>query len=169
MRLRTTVPVLLSAAALLLLPACGGDSEETSASSSSSSSSSSAPESSAPAEDASGFCGEAQTALDATNDAVLVAQSDPTQLSAALQEATDQLAAITPPDEIAADWQTLVDGGQQLATATAGVDITTPEGQAAISAQLSELSATVDPASANVETYLSDTCGITEGSSAPTS
>jgi hypothetical protein len=162
MRLRSLAPAVLTAAAVLVLPACGGDSEESASSGSSSSSSSSAAATtdSSAAEDTSAFCGEAQAALDANNEAILTAQEDPTQLSAAVQQATDQLSAITPPDEIATDWQTLVDTGQQLADLTAGVDITTPEGQAQIGSQLQEIGASADPASANVEAYLSETCGI---------
>lgn len=162
MRLRSLAPAVLTAAAVLVLPACGGDSDVSASSGSSSSSSSAAAttESSA-AEDTSAFCDQAQAALDANNQAVLTAQEDPTRLSAAVQQATDQLDAITPPDEIAADWQTLVDTGQQLADLTAGVDITTPEGQAQIAGQLQEIGTAANPASTNVQAYLGANCGIT--------
>ncbi len=160
MRLRTLVPATLSAAALLVLPACGGGSDDTGAAATSSSSSA-APtaESSAPADD-SEFCQQAQAALDANNQAVTDAQTDPSQLSAILTQATDQLESVTPPDEIATDWQTLVDSGRQLAQAVQGVDITTPEGQQAVAGTLQEISAQVEPASANVQSYLAETCGI---------
>ncbi|GHE08530.1 hypothetical protein [Klenkia taihuensis] len=161
MRLRTLVPATLSAAALLVLPACGGSSDDTgSAATSSSSSSAAATTGSSAAADDSEFCQQAQAALDANNQAVTDAQSDPSQLSSILTQATDQLEAVTPPEAIAGDWQTLVDAGRQLADATAGVDLTTPEGQQQVAGTLQQIGATVEPASANVQSYLSENCGI---------
>jgi thioesterase domain-containing protein len=160
MRLRTLVPATLSAAALLVLPACGGSSDDTGSAATSSSSSAAATTESSAAADDSEFCQQAQAALDANNQAVTDAQSDPSQLSSILTQATDQLEAVTPPDAIASDWQTLVDAGRQLAEATAGVDLTTPEGQQQVAGTLQEIGTTVEPASANVQSYLSENCGI---------
>ncbi len=167
MRPRTALTTGLSAAALLLLTACGGSTSDTAsgsatssaaATSSTSATSSTATGSVAPADAA--FCEQAQQSLGAVTAAVSSAQSDPTQLSAALQSAATELGGIEPPAEISTDWQTLVDGAQQLADATAGVDISTPEGQAQVSAQLGQLNTTLDPASTRVQTYLQNTCGL---------
>lgn len=160
MRLRAVVPATLSAAALLVLPACGGSDDTGSAAGSSSPSAAATTAESSAAADDSAFCQQAQAALDANNQAVTDAQSDPSQLSALLTQATDELEAITPPDAIATDWQTLVDSGRQLAQAVEGVDITTPEGQQAIAGTLQQITATVEPASTNVQSYLAENCGI---------
>jgi len=170
MRLRTLAPATLSAAALLVLPACGGGSDDTGSAAGSSSPSAAATttESSAAADD-SGFCQQAQAALDANDQAVTDAQSDPTQLSSILTQATDQLESVTPPEAIAGDWQTLVDAGRQLAQAVSGVDITTPEGQQQISGTLQQITSTVGPASTNVQSYLAENCGIATTPTAATS
>ncbi|WP_157518956.1 hypothetical protein [Modestobacter sp. Leaf380] len=170
MRLRTLVPATLSAAALLLLPACGGSDDSADASSSSAASTSSAPQSSEPADaDTEAFCTDAQAALTSIQGAITATASDPTQASAAFQQAADELAAVTPPDEIADAWQTLGDSFQQVADNTAGVDISTPEGQAQFQQVLDGLGAEADPASTATETYLTDNCGITDLTPAPTS
>lgn len=171
MRKLPTVPAVLSVAAVLLLSACGGDSSDTAATSSSSSASatsSAAPESSAGAGDSEAFCADAQAAIGSINTAFETATTDPTQLSAALQSSADELGAVTAPDEIAADWQTLADVAQQLADATAGVDITTPEGQATVQDVFTQIEGPSDAASANVEAYVTDTCGAAPGAT-PTS
>jgi hypothetical protein len=163
---------LAGAAAVVLLTACGGGSSDDSASSSSSktsSSSSSSSSSSAAAADTE-FCQQAAT-LD-EDLAGLTNASDPSQLAPALQQVSQRLHQLTPPAEIADDWNTLVGAIDQLAQAAAATDFTNQQQAAAFAQTASQLESQLGPASTNVENYLSNQCGIDTGgteSSAPSS
>ncbi|SDF97550.1 hypothetical protein [Klenkia brasiliensis] len=158
--MRRALPAALTAAALLLLPGCGGSDDGGAAAPSSSAAASPTGTAGGTAGADAAFCQQAQVALRANQQAVADAQADPAQLSSVLTQATDQLEAVTPPEAVAADWQTLVDAGRQLAQAVQGVDVTTPEGQQAVAGTLQQVGAAVGPASTRVQTYLADTCGI---------
>jgi hypothetical protein len=170
--MRAPAPLLTAglSAALLLLAGCGGSDEGSSAASSSSGSSSSsaapttsgspAAPSSAASPDAAAFCAEAVSLEQSVNETVGTASSDPTQLPPALQRLADQYAAIEPPAEIAADWNALADGLDQIAAAFAEVDLTDPAAQQALGQKIAELQGPLDTASTNVETYLRDECGL---------
>jgi hypothetical protein len=149
------------AAAVVLLSACGGSDEGSSASSSSEATAS---ESSA---DAAGsqFCTEAagiQEKVGASFD-----EQDPASLGQALQEGAAEIRGIEPPAEIAADWNALADGLDQIAAAFAEVDLTDPAAQQALGQKIAELQGPLDTASTNVETYLRDECGLELDSGEP--
>src|SRR4051794_19601186 len=154
---------LATAAAVVLLTACGGGDGNDSASSSSASetSSSSSSESSGAAADTE-FCQQAAS-LDSELSGLTNVQ-DPTQLAPALQAVSQRLHQLTPPAEIATDWNQLVGAIDQLAQAAAGTDFTDEAQAAAFGQTATQLEAQLGPASTNVENYLSTQCGIdTEG------
>jgi hypothetical protein len=70
--------------------------------------------------------------------------------------------ALDPPDEIADDWQKLVEGSRDAAEATANIDPNDPDAAAAFSEQYQDLI----EASTNVYQYLGDECGM-EGFTPP--
>ena len=144
------------AAAVVLLSACGGSDEDGSAASGSGAESS-ATESSAGAA-GSKFCTEAagiQEKVGASFD-----EQDPASLGVALQEGAAEIRNIEPPAEIAADWNALADGLDQIAAAFTEVDLTDPAAQQALGQKIAELQGPLDSASTNVETYLRDECGL---------
>ena len=164
---------LAGAAAVAMLSACGGGSSDDTASSSSSSSetsssSSSSSSSSAPEAD-SAFCQQAaglQTQLASTPDL-----SDPAAAAPAFQQIADSVRGIDAPAEISSDWNALADGLEQIGQLFATTDFNDPNQAAAAQQQIAQLESTLSSASTNVESYLTDQCGIdTSGDGAsPTS
>jgi hypothetical protein len=154
------------AAAVLLLTACGGSDDDTSASRESSSSAS-ASGSAAGSE----FCTEAARALSELEPAFTDQGGDPAALAPALQEAADKVRAIDPPSQIASDWTALGDGIEQFAQAFGEVDVNDPASASALQQRTSEIIGQLSMSATNVETYLSEECGLQTptGSSAPTS
>lgn len=148
------------AAAVVLLSACGGSDEGGSAAGSSETESS-APESSAGSAD-SQFCTDAAEIQERVG-STLSDQSDPTALPQALQDAAAEIRAVEPPPEIAADWASLADGVEQIATAFGSIDFNDPNALATFQEQVGQLEAQLGTASTNVETYLRDECGIDTG------
>jgi hypothetical protein len=167
---------LAGAAAFVLLTACGGgDGEDTASSSSasettSSSSASGSAEGSAdaPAADTE-FCQQAGTFLQQIQTTDLNTE-DPAAIGDLLSQAAGQMRAIEPPSEISADWTALAGAIEQLGTAYSTTDFSDPEQATAFSQAAAELEAQLTTASTNVETYLSDQCGLESSeSAAPTS
>lgn len=152
---------LSAAASVLLLTACGGSVQGSSASGSSSApttSTSSAAGSSTPSAETAAFCSEAVALEESMNATVGRASADPTQLAPALQQLADQYAAIEAPQEIAGDWGTLVDGIQQLATATQGVDFTDPAAAEQLQTSVGGLEGQLTTATTSVSAYASANC-----------
>jgi hypothetical protein len=157
MRLFTACRSGLSvAAAAVLLSACGGSDEGGSASGSSETSAR-ASESGASAD--SQFCTDA-AAIQERVGSTLNDQSDPTALPQALQEAAAEIRAVEAPPEIAADWNALADGVEQIALAFGEIDFNDPNALTTFQSQVGELQAELGTASTNVETYLRDECGL---------
>ena len=145
------------AAAVVLLSACGGSDEGSSASDSGETSASAA-ESSAESAD-SPFCTQA-AAIQERVGASLTNQSDPAALPGALQQVVTEIRAVDPPEEIAADWNALADGVEQIAVAFGSIDFNDPNAVATFQQQVGDLQAELSTASTNVENYLRDECGI---------
>jgi hypothetical protein len=156
------------AAALVLLTACGGSGKDNSASSSTKASSS-ASETSAKAA-GSEFCTQAAAAESGVGSAV-TNPSDPASLKQALQTAAAKIRAIHPPSEIASDWSALANGVEQLAAAFANLNFSDQAAVASAEQTASTLEKQLSGASANIQKYLSDKCGLTipSQSAAPTS
>ena len=155
---------LTVAAAVVLLTACGGSNAKDSASSASTTKASA---STAGANAAgSDFCKKA-AAIEASVGSAVGDQGDPSSIPQALKAAAAEIRSIDPPSEIARDWTALAGGVEQLATAFASVDFTDENALATFEAQASQLESQLSGPSANVATYLADTCGIQ--TSAPSS
>ena len=165
--MRRTVSVcrtgLSVAAAVVLLSACGGSDEGDSDSASPSETGSASSESTAEAAD-SEFCTEAASIEDRVSSS-FSNSSDPAALPQALQQAAAEIRDIEPPEEIAADWNALADGVEQIATAFAGIDMKDPNALATFQQKVGQLQGELSSASTNVQNYLRDECGIESGSS----
>src|SRR3712207_91898 len=111
-------------AAAVLLTACGGSGDDTASSESASETTSSASETTAEAAD-SEFCTDA-AAIQERVTSTFDAQSDPSTLPQALQQAAQAVRDVEPPQEIAADWEALAGGIDQIAAAIANVDFNDP-------------------------------------------
>ena len=155
------------AAALVLLTACGGSGKDNSASSSTRASSSS--ETSAKAA-RSEFCTQA-AGIESSDSSAVTDESDPASIQQALQTAVRKIRAIHAPSEISSDWTALADGVEQLATAFGNVNFKDPNAVASFEATANNLEKQLSGASANVQKYLSDKCGLTipSESATPTS
>jgi hypothetical protein len=156
---------LTVAAAVVLLTACGGSDDDSAASSSS------APEetSSAPAED-SEFCSDAADIQEQVGASFNT--EDPAALVQELRDAAASVQSIDAPDEIAEDWSALAAGVDSIATALESTDLNDPAAQESLGAQLEQLQTDLGSASANVEDYLVNECGLepdTAETAAPTS
>jgi hypothetical protein len=169
--MRRAVPAhrvgLSVAAAVVLLTACGGSGNDHSASSSSTTSSSASTTAAAAGSE---FCTQA-AAIESSVGSAVTDSSDPASVKQALQTAVAKIRAIHPPSEIASDWSALADGVEQLATAFANVNVSDQAAVASFEQTASNLEKQLSGASANVEKYLSDKCGLTipSQSAAPTS
>jgi hypothetical protein len=155
------------AAALVLLTACGGSGKDDNASSAKASSSASETTAKAAGSE---FCTQA-TAVESSVGSAVTDSSDPASIQQALQTAVSKIRAIHAPSEISSDWTALADGVEQLATAFGNVNFKDPNAVASFQATASNLEQQLSGASANVEKYLSDKCGLTipSQSAAPTS
>jgi hypothetical protein len=157
------------AAAVVLLTACGGDDGDggTADATSSAETSSSAEETSASEEApeaGSDFC-TAATALNEQLDSAVSGGGDPASVEDSLRTASEGIRAIEPPAEISDDWNTLADGLDELGAAYTELDEADPESVSAFQQRVAELQGELTGASANVETYLTEQCGIDTGSS----
>jgi hypothetical protein len=159
------------AAAVVVLTACGGSGDGNSSASSSSSaarSSSTAPASADPA--SSEFCSKAAAVQSQVGPTLN--QSDPATIPQALRQAATAIRAITPPPEIASDWNALAGGVDQIAAAFGSVNPNDPQAMATLQQQLGQLTSQLSGASNNVQKYLADKCGLgtaPTGSAAPSS
>ena len=164
---------LAAAAAVVLLTACGGsDGDGTAAESSTSTSSSSAAETTentAPQAD-SEFCTEAA----AIQERVQASLVDPNtaDLGQIFTTAAEEIRAIEPPADIAADWASFADGIQRFAEISQ-IDFEDPNAYAQWQAEAQQIQTEFGPAFANVQTYLATECGLTDDeateSASPTS
>ncbi len=156
---------LTVAAALVVLSGCGASDEAGPASTEAGPAASSASKGTGERAD-SEFCAAA-TALQEQVAATLGGQPDPATVQTALQQAATGFRAVEPPEEIAADWNTLGDGVEQIATALASTDFDDPTERTAYQEQVGQLQTQVGPASADVGAYLGEECGIDAGGGEP--
>jgi hypothetical protein len=165
---RVVVRAVSSVAAVVLLAACSsGSGTNSSATSSSSTASTSASPTTAAA--AAQFCAEATNAFRSLSPAFSgTASSDPASLAPILEKAAAQIRAITPPPEIAADWETLATGLEQFAAAYSGVRTSDPAAASSFAAKNARLLASLSTAVSHVQAYMSKNCGLTVPPGAPT-
>ena len=144
------------AAAVLLLTACGGDGGGN-ASESPQTSSAGADESDATAApDAADFCSQAADIDDRVDAALSDLDDGDASLSDAFHQIAVELRDITAPDAIRSDWDAMAAGLDRMADALADFDITDLDSLEA----LDEAEGNLTTSSNNVETFLSDECGI---------
>jgi hypothetical protein len=139
------------AAVLLLLTACGGED--------SGGDSSSSAETDAEQSGASGggdFCEQAAGIEQRVESAMSDLDEESPSVPDAFTQVAEELRAIEAPDAIASDWDAMAAGLDRMAEAFADFDITDPDSLAA----LEEAEGDLTTASANVEDYLRDECGI---------
>jgi hypothetical protein len=143
------------AAAVVLLTACGGSDKNNSASSSGKAGASETTAGAAGSE----FCTKA-AAIESSVTSAVANQADPSSIPQALRTAVAQIRAIDPPSEISSDWGALADGVEQLAAAFASVDFKDQAAVASFQQTASNLETRLSGASAHVEKYLSEKCGL---------
>jgi hypothetical protein len=160
---------LAAAAAVVLLTACGGSDDDTTAAetttSSSSSSASETTENSAPQAD-SEFCTQA-AAIQERIAASFTGQTDQGSLGELFTQISQEVQAIEPPAELAADWTAFAEGVNEIA-AISQVDFTDQAAVAEWQQQVLQIQSQYGSAFTNVESYLSTQCGITDGESTET-
>jgi hypothetical protein len=149
-RTPNTRSAVLTAAVLLSLAACGGGDDDVS-----SSGAADATES-APASGGSDFCTEAAGIDQRVESAMSDLEGDDPSVRDAFTQIAQELRAMDPPEQIAPDWDAMAAGLDRMAQAFADFDITDPDSLAA----LEEAEGDLSTASANVEDYLRDECGI---------
>ena len=137
-----------AAGVILLLAGCGGG-DSGSGAAATTDTTTTAPS------DVSDFCDQAAD-LDGRVDAAVEDLGDDASIPDAFRELTAQLRAIEAPAPIAADWETMAGGLERMADAIADGDITDPSTIDALAAAEGDLSG----ASARVDTYLRDECGM---------
>lgn len=148
-------------AAVVLLTACGGSDGDDPAASESSAAGSSAAESSAGEAGAadSEFCAEAAD-LQQQIGSTFSGQSDPNTLPTVLQDAVERIRQMEAPAELEADWATFGDGIEQVAAAAADVDFNDQNAVAGFQEEIAGLETNFGEAFTNVDTYLTQECGI---------
>ncbi|SDD49143.1 hypothetical protein SAMN05660690_4357 [Geodermatophilus telluris] len=142
----------LGGVAVVLLSACGGDGGEPAGEPAASQGAAAAGTTTSGGSD---FCAQA-AGIDERVEAALTDLGDDASLSDTMRELGTDLRSVEAPAPIAGDWTALADGLDQLAGALAEVDLTDPGSLAA----LDQLEGDLDTASANVDTYLREECGI---------
>lgn len=164
---------LAAAAAVVLLTACGGSDEDTNASESTSSSSSSSAsettENTAPQAD-SEFCTEAAAIQERVT--ASLTSSDQTNLGEIFQQASEDIASIEAPPDIADDWASFAEGIAQFAEISQ-IDFTDQTAYQQWQQQATQIQTEYGAAFASVQTYLATQCGLTDDeateSASPTS
>jgi len=164
---------LAAAAAVALLTACGGSDEDSNAtdstSSSSSSSASETTENTAPQAD-SEFCTEAAAIQERVT--ASLTSSDQTNLGEIFQQASEDIASIEAPADIAADWASFAEGIQRFAEISQ-IDFTDQAAYQQWQQQATQIQTEYGAAFASVQTYLATECGLTDDeateSASPTS
>jgi hypothetical protein len=146
---------LAGAAAVVLLAACGGVDSGADSSATGSAAEPDAAETTAGSGEAD-FCTQAAGIDERVDDALADLEGNDPSVAEAFRQIADELRAIKAPDEIATDWNAMTSGLDRLSESFADFDVTDPESLAAMEQAEGDLS----EASANVETYLRDECGI---------
>jgi hypothetical protein len=159
--------LLPSATALALLTGCGSsdvdDSTPTASPSTAETSAAetSAAESSAPeTADAadSEFCTEAAGIQERL--AGSATAGNPAELPQIFRDAAQEIRTLEAPEELAADWNALADGAEQIATTLQEIDLADPNALTTLQERLAPLEQELSQASDNVEQYLVEECGL---------
>jgi hypothetical protein len=139
------------AAAVVLLTACGGDGGNDSSDTPQATSGEAA---GAPESD--DFCSRAADIDDRVDAALSDLDDGDASLSDAFSQIAIELRAISAPAAIASDWEAMAAGLDRMADALADFDITDLDSLESLDAAEGDLTTASD----NVDSYLSDECGI---------
>jgi hypothetical protein len=127
----TRLLVIAGLVAAVALPACGGDDGSSTEQ----------------------FCEDYRSLADEVAD---VDMDDPE----AAADLFDRLAELDPPDEIADEFQAVVELNQEVLSASEGVDLTDQEAAAELQEQLSDQVAELDEEGQAVDGFLAEECGV---------
>ena len=165
---------LAGAATVAVLTACGGSGGSTTASSSGAvRTTSSAPTSVAATSAATvaaggggSFCDQArQFGAQVASAVGGLGQQNP-NTGQLLQQAVSRLQGITPPSEIAADWQTALTDLQQLAQALGSTNFSDQQSVAQLEQKVAPIEQTLSTSGQHIDQYLQTKCGIDVGDTA---
>lgn len=156
---------MAATAVALLVSGCGSTGAKSASSTTSASGSSATTTAAAAAGDqGNAFCTAARTFAAQAAAAVAGGLQNPNLPQQAAQLAS-QLQSITPPPEIAADWQTAVSSIQQLGQALQGTNFSDPQQAAALQAKVAPIEQQLNTAGQHIDTYLTTKCGFSAGGS----
>ncbi|MCF6745120.1 hypothetical protein E9529_12715 [Blastococcus sp. KM273128] len=162
--------LLPAATALALLAGCGGSDDDgttaaedtTAAAETTATDETTAPgeatASESPAAAGSRFCTEAAGIQERLSGSALT--GDPADLPQLFRDAAQEIRAIEPPEELAANWAALADGAEQIAGTLQDIDVTAPDALATLQERLAPLEQELGQASDDVERYLVEECGL---------
>ncbi|MGY1697451.1 hypothetical protein ACI780_21350 [Geodermatophilus sp. SYSU D00814] len=154
-QLRSVRAGVVTALGVVLLASCSGDdggSGSGGGSAADTPASSSAAEDSAAGDD---FCAQAED-LDQRVETALDESGGGDSIPDVFRQLAEEMQGINAPEAIAADWDTMRSGLERMADAVADLDL----GDADSVAALEDAGSGLEAASDNVDTYLSDECGI---------
>jgi hypothetical protein len=153
---------LAGAAVAVVLTACGSSGDTNTASSSSAARTSSSPTSTAAAAAGAGgaFCDQAGQFADEVGLAVSGLGRQNPNSGQLMERVVSQLRAITPPSEIAADWQTAVGDLQQLAQALKSTNLSDQQSLAQLQQRVAPIEKTLSTAGQHIDQYLHTKCGL---------
>lgn len=157
---------LAGAATVAVLTACGGSGGSATASSGSAARTTSSAQTSAATVAAGGggsFCDQARQFAAQVGSAVGGLSQQNPNTGQVLQQAVAQLQGITPPAEIAADWQTALADLQQLAQALGSTNLSDPQALAQLEQKVAPIEQTLGTSGQHIDTYLQQKCGIDVG------
>jgi hypothetical protein len=145
---------LAGGAAAVLLTACGGGSGE--ADSTTTPAAEQSEEGTAPTEDVADFCSRAADLDDRVDAALSDREGDDASVAEAFRQIATELRGIEAPEAISADWSAMAAGLDRMADAFGDVDVTDSGSLEALDRAEGDLTT----ASAHVDDYLGDQCGI---------
>jgi len=161
---------LAGAAAVAVLTACGGSGGSNAASSDSAGKTTTAAagktSSAAAAVGGGSFCDQARNFATQVTSAVGSLGQQGQNSGQLLQQVVTQLQAITPPSQIASDWQTALGDLQQLASALGSTNLADPSAAAQLEQKVAPLEQSLSTSGQHIDEYLRTRCGINVGDTA---
>lgn len=154
---------LAGGATVLALGACGGGSNDTAATTSSPSTSTTttAAPTTTPttAAGAAAFCAQAKEFAREVESSIGGSQQN-ADVGQQLQQLAGQLRSITPPAEIAADWQSVTSAVAQMAQVYAQTNLSDPQALAQLQQKLAPVTQQLSTSAGHIDQYLQTQCGF---------
>lgn len=156
---------LAGVATVAVLTACGGSGGSTTASSSGAATTT-ATTSSVAAVAGGTFCAQARNFAAQVASAAGSLTQQGANSGQVLQQMVAKLQTITPPSEIASDWQTALSDLQQLAQAVGSTNLSDQQAAAQLEQKVAPLEQSLSASGQRIDTYLRTKCGIDTGDTA---